>query len=482
MVEQYENNYTTTLNGAIDDDDTTITVTTPPDVMTGSFRIKIEDELILVGTVNGNDFEDCERGVENTTAASHADGTAVRHVLTAEGLLNTGGFHLISEVVLGSNSPTLGPITDIPQTYRDLVIVYGGRMSGSSQGEGARLQVGNSSIDTGANYHNASAHNGWTDGLIENTNGTYLTAGSFTSTSGAAGLRGQGRIEIIDYTNDAAFKSFIGQAYCGDGNGVLRWELTGGWANSTDPIERLQLIASSGNFLAGSYLKVYGRGSGYFSSAAQVGGPLLYRDSLPLETGGDEFEDPTLASWTLAGGLTTGDVSAVTSELYDGDCLDIVFGAQSDHMYKAIDSGDWTYYLTIHGITNSTPSPSAALGAMIALCAVDNSGNGTGVSLYDDNNAYMWAVASNAYSATGNTIITNWTNVFTAAASNFPVIYRLSKSGSTITGGISFDGGASYKTNTRSDSTTFTRIGIFRLWTNGGTNPTLRVGRFNLTP
>ncbi len=88
VVEQYENDYDTLLNGAIDSDDTTITVDAAPTTMTGNFRIKIEDELILVGTVNGNDFEDCERGAEGTTAASHGDNTVVTHVLTAESVLN----------------------------------------------------------------------------------------------------------------------------------------------------------------------------------------------------------------------------------------------------------------------------------------------------------------------------------------------------------------------------------------------------------
>lgn len=88
MAEQFENNYSTILNGAIDDNDTTITVDAAPVNMTGEFRIKIDDELIKVGTVNGLDFEDCERGAEGTTAASHSDNATVTHVLTAGALVD----------------------------------------------------------------------------------------------------------------------------------------------------------------------------------------------------------------------------------------------------------------------------------------------------------------------------------------------------------------------------------------------------------
>lgn len=88
MVEQFENNYTTLLNGAIDDNDTTIVVDTGPD-MTGQFRIKIDDELILVGSVSGTTFSDCSRGVEGTVAASHSDNAVVEHVLTAGSLEQT---------------------------------------------------------------------------------------------------------------------------------------------------------------------------------------------------------------------------------------------------------------------------------------------------------------------------------------------------------------------------------------------------------
>lgn len=213
------------------------------------------------------------------------------------------------------------------------------------------------------------------------------------------------------------------------------------------------------------------------------GAPLLVVDDIALDAAGDEFGDDTMPGWTLSGLTAPTDFTEV-ADLYDPTCLDVVFSAQGDRFYKAIDSGDWTYYLTLHGVTNGAAASLTALGGMLALVATDNSGTGTGMSLYDDGGAYMWSVASHVYSATGNAIFAPsvWNGTVPATATNFPVVYRLVKSGTTITGGISFNGGASWKTNTRTDSTTFTRIGVTRLFTNGGTNPVLRVGRFNLVP
>ena len=221
---------------------------------------------------------------------------------------------------------------------------------------------------------------------------------------------------------------------------------------------------------------------GPFDAAGGAGGPLLFADGIALHADGDDFASDAMTGWTLSGLTAPTDFTEITTELYDATCLDVVFSAQGDRFYKTIDPGDWTYYLSLHGVTNGTPNSLATLGGMIALVATDDAGTGTGMSLYSDQNGYMWGVSSHIYSATGNVIVSGWNAIIPATATNWPIIYRLSKSGTTITGGISFNGGASYKTNTRTDSTTFTRIGVTRLFTDGGTNPVMRVGRFNLVP
>src|SRR6056300_1691455 len=64
------------LNGAIDAIQTTITLTSTSGFPT-SGRIRIEDEIITYALLSGSTLTGCVRGVNDTTAASHADAQAV---------------------------------------------------------------------------------------------------------------------------------------------------------------------------------------------------------------------------------------------------------------------------------------------------------------------------------------------------------------------------------------------------------------------
>ncbi len=85
MAEHFANDIATTLNGAINNSVTSVVVTSNTGFPTSNFRVRVEDELMLV-TANGSTTWTVTRGVEGTTAASHADTTAVTHVLTNVGL------------------------------------------------------------------------------------------------------------------------------------------------------------------------------------------------------------------------------------------------------------------------------------------------------------------------------------------------------------------------------------------------------------
>lgn len=86
MAEQFANNASTTLNGAIDASTTSVTVSSagafPAE---GDFRILVESEIMLVTAVSANTFT-VTRGAESTTAASHSNGVDVVHILTAGAL------------------------------------------------------------------------------------------------------------------------------------------------------------------------------------------------------------------------------------------------------------------------------------------------------------------------------------------------------------------------------------------------------------
>jgi hypothetical protein len=85
MAENFANEYQTTLNGAINNSTTSVVVTSDTGAPAANFRIRVDDEYMLVTAKSGTTFT-VTRGVEGSTAASHSDGATVTHVLTAGGL------------------------------------------------------------------------------------------------------------------------------------------------------------------------------------------------------------------------------------------------------------------------------------------------------------------------------------------------------------------------------------------------------------
>lgn len=107
MIERFSNQAVTTLSAAI----TTPTAVScsvidatafPP---TGSFRIKIDGEILLVTGVAGATFT-IARGMEGTTPATHAAGASVIHLLTKGGLEARVANRFVSD--LYANKPAAG--------------------------------------------------------------------------------------------------------------------------------------------------------------------------------------------------------------------------------------------------------------------------------------------------------------------------------------------------------------------------------------
>lgn len=86
-MEQFSNNASTTLNGAITSGATSLIVTSATGFpSTGNFRILIESEIMLVTNVAGTNFT-VTRGIEGTTAVGHANGVSVFQTLTSGALI-----------------------------------------------------------------------------------------------------------------------------------------------------------------------------------------------------------------------------------------------------------------------------------------------------------------------------------------------------------------------------------------------------------
>lgn len=85
LRELYTNPAASTLNGSITNSATSITITDASTWPTNNFRIRCENEIMRVTSRSSNVLT-VVRGQEGTTAASHADLTAVNHVITAGAL------------------------------------------------------------------------------------------------------------------------------------------------------------------------------------------------------------------------------------------------------------------------------------------------------------------------------------------------------------------------------------------------------------
>lgn len=81
--ELYTNNAISNLDGTIDDNDLSLVVTDASEFpTTGNFRIRVDNEIMLVTAVASETFT-ISRGHESTTPAAHTDGARVAHILTA---------------------------------------------------------------------------------------------------------------------------------------------------------------------------------------------------------------------------------------------------------------------------------------------------------------------------------------------------------------------------------------------------------------
>jgi len=104
MAENFSNDFSTTLASAITGtEDVTITIASSTGAPAASFRIRIDDELMLVTAVAHPTWT-VTRHVEGTAGATHSNGAAAAHVLTKGGLdtyLRESGQLLAAEIALG---------------------------------------------------------------------------------------------------------------------------------------------------------------------------------------------------------------------------------------------------------------------------------------------------------------------------------------------------------------------------------------------
>jgi hypothetical protein len=134
--EQYSNPASTTLSGnggSITSGATAFNVADGTSFPSANFRLLIGAELIFVGARASNALSACVRGIEGTAAASHADGAAADHILTAQSLLLTSPYRGVRQPPAASAFATwvdqsTSTLTDDRGT---LVLAYPGTTGGT---------------------------------------------------------------------------------------------------------------------------------------------------------------------------------------------------------------------------------------------------------------------------------------------------------------------------------------------------------------
>lgn len=149
MAENLANDFATTLAGAVDNSTGTLTVVLASGAPAPNFRIRVDDELMLVTAVAGTTWT-ATRGIEGTAAASHASGAVVAHVLTAGALA----------ALFADHAPAAADITDSTTVGRAVITAANAGAARTAMGA-APLASPSFTGDVGAPAVNGAATSGF---------------------------------------------------------------------------------------------------------------------------------------------------------------------------------------------------------------------------------------------------------------------------------------------------------------------------------
>jgi hypothetical protein len=225
MSEYLANDISTTLNGAINNSVTSITVVSGTGFPTPNFRIRIDDELMLVTSVGGGTNWTVTRGIEGSTAASHSNAAPVPHVITMNGLAQW----IMDGLKGGPTGPTQNLVYASPNgstglpTFRALVAAD---MDWTSPGT-----IGSATPNTG-----------FFSTLLVGDGTTAPSDGLTTSfrVRGSSSNAGQTHLALVDYNSHTRW-AINGQSAASAYDLIIYSGDNGTW------VERLRLVYGSGN-------------------------------------------------------------------------------------------------------------------------------------------------------------------------------------------------------------------------------------------
>jgi hypothetical protein len=156
----------------------------------------------------------------------------------------------IATTTLGS-SATSYTFSSIPTTYTDLIVITQSKTaSGSLQ---LFIQVGNGSVDTGANYSGTQLEGTGSAAGSRSWTGQNYWQGYYDYMDTADGF--MSILNIMNYSNTTTYKTMLNRA----GNASTGTVAQAGLWRSTSAINTVKLFPSgSGSFAAGSTFTLYG--------------------------------------------------------------------------------------------------------------------------------------------------------------------------------------------------------------------------------
>lgn len=168
-------------------------------------------------------------------------------------------YKLIASVVVGAGGQAAIDFTSISSVYTDLLLVVSVRTDRAAVGDGLRLRVGNSSIDTGTNYSDrylqgdgASATSG------SDSAATWIVSGISTAASSTASTFSNIEIYFPNYAGSSA-KSISIDGASENAATTAYTTLSAGLWSGTSAINIIKLLsANSANFVQYSTAYLYG--------------------------------------------------------------------------------------------------------------------------------------------------------------------------------------------------------------------------------
>lgn len=157
--------------------------------------------------------------------------------------MSSGTWIALANLTLTASDSSI-EFASIPNTYRDLVLVVNGELTGSA---GLRMRVNS---DTGANYNQITIKSGGTVGVEANVNETTF----YPSTITMQVVRFDYIAHFLDYSATDKHKSILIRE---GHNAAVIEAIAGRWAN-TNAINAITLFLSTNSYAIGTTFALFG--------------------------------------------------------------------------------------------------------------------------------------------------------------------------------------------------------------------------------